>query len=175
VVNAIEVDPSRSQVARQKGLHVISGSIEDQGTWEQLGCGYDVIIFADVLEHLRHPEKMLVECHSHLNVGGSVLVSLPNIAHFTARIRLALGRFEYNEEGGILDSTHLRFYTVTSAIRMFAGCGFSVEDVYYRYRFTTKESIDARLHWVGTRLAGIWPNLFAYQSQFRLRLIKVRE
>ena len=78
---------------------------------------YDAIIFADVLEHLPWPEQALKKYLPLLKRGGSVIVSLPNVGLWSVRLSLLLGRFEY-EDTGVLDRTHLRFFTRRSAIAL---------------------------------------------------------
>lgn len=71
---------------------------------------YDVIVCADVLEHLRQPERVLAQCRSLLKDGGRVLISVPNAAYAGLIGELSQGEFLYREEG-LLDRTHLRFFT----------------------------------------------------------------
>ncbi len=71
---------------------------------------FDTIIFADVLEHLSNPVEVLRKVSKVLNPGGSVVISLPNVAHASVRLSLMQGRFDYRDEG-LLDRTHLHFYT----------------------------------------------------------------
>ena len=86
---------------------------------------FDVVLLLDVLEHLRDPERILRRARRALT-GGRVIVSLPNVANVTVRLTLLFGRFEYTERG-ILDRTHLRFFTRRSALRMLRDAGFTVE------------------------------------------------
>lgn len=74
---------------------------------------YDYIIFADVLEHLRYPIDILIKANELLKYEGSIFVSLPNISHNSIIINLINGRFDYKDLG-ILDKTHLRFFTYES-------------------------------------------------------------
>ena len=86
---------------------------------------FDVILCADVLEHLQKPENLLSECRNLLAPGGTVLVSIPNFGHWYPRFRVLLGLFDYDAKG-ILDRTHLRFYTKRSFERMAASCGYTL-------------------------------------------------
>lgn len=83
---------------------------------------FDYIVFADILEHLRDPALVLRRSLPSLRRGGKVLVSVPNIANFVIRLSLLFGRFDYAERG-ILDKTHLRFFTLSSLLRMMAEAG----------------------------------------------------
>lgn len=89
---------------------------------------FDVILCADVLEHLQYPENLLSECHKMLAHGGTVLVSIPNFGHWYPRFRVFFGLFDYDTKG-ILDRTHLRFYTKGSFERMAASCGYTLSRV----------------------------------------------
>jgi 2-polyprenyl-3-methyl-5-hydroxy-6-metoxy-1,4-benzoquinol methylase len=71
---------------------------------------FDFVIYADVLEHIANPEKILIETHRVMAPGSKVIVSVPNIAHFSIRLLLLFGKWNYTQRG-ILDNTHLRFFT----------------------------------------------------------------
>lgn len=86
---------------------------------------YDVVLLADVLEHLRAPEKLLARLRPRLAKGGFLLVSVPNVANWRTRWHLARGRWEYTETG-ILDRTHLRFYTQRTARELLRGAGYEI-------------------------------------------------
>ena len=92
------------------------------GTWD---APFDVVVCADVLEHLPRPEELLARIRAWLAPGGHLFVSLPNVANVTVRAGLLLGRFPYAEKG-ILDRTHLRFYTRKSARQLLEEAGFRV-------------------------------------------------
>ena len=93
------------------------------------GCsparGPDIIICADVLEHLRDPWTVLAWLRTLLAPGGRAVISVPNIAHWTARRALLRGRFDYADHG-LLDRTHLRFFTRASAAELARRAGFAV-------------------------------------------------
>lgn len=90
---------------------------------------YDVVIVADVLEHLRSPEKVLLDVRELLKPSGRCLLSVPNIAHAAVIGNLLRGRFEYTEEG-LLDATHLHFFTRESISTLAVACGFEIETVH---------------------------------------------
>ncbi|MBA4065549.1 MAG: glycosyltransferase/methyltransferase [Isosphaera sp.] len=89
------------------------------------GREFDLIMLQDVLEHLRAPEQLLRDCLPLLKPHGRVAVSVPNVANVTVRLALLFGRFEYTPRG-ILDRTHLRFFTRKSARRLLEECGYEV-------------------------------------------------
>lgn len=86
---------------------------------------YDCIIFADILEHLVNPWGVLNKFASVLTQNGCIIVSLPNVAHPFVTNNLQRGIFRY-EPAGLLDITHLRFFTKTSIFQMFYGAGLKV-------------------------------------------------
>jgi len=89
------------------------------------GRKFDKILLMDLLEHVPRPEHLLSECRQFLKPGGGVLISLPNVANVTVRMSLLLGRFEYAGRG-ILDKTHLRFFTRKSARGLIRDSGYEV-------------------------------------------------
>ena len=86
---------------------------------------YDVVIFADVLEHLRDPLLALAKVAGHLGKDGYVLASIPSITHAAVVMEMARGRFEYRRFG-LLDDTHIRFFDRRSVFRLFEEAGFSI-------------------------------------------------
>lgn len=84
--------------------------VADAEALPPLGGPYDAILCGDVLEHLRDPARVLRAAGRELEAGGRVIVSVPNVAHLWTRLSLLAGRFEYADRG-ILDRTHLRFFT----------------------------------------------------------------
>ncbi len=89
---------------------------------------FDVIVFGDVLEHIPYPDHVLLRIRSYLNIGGIVVASVPNVAHLGIRAMLAEGRWDYSDLG-ILDETHLRFFTRESLIYMFSNCSYALKDI----------------------------------------------
>ena len=78
---------------------------------------YDYIIFADVLEHLVNPDEVIYKLTSKLKPNGKMIISIPNVAHIDIIIGLLNGNFNYSKEG-LLDDTHLRFFTASSFSQM---------------------------------------------------------
>jgi SAM-dependent methyltransferase len=154
----------------------VPGDLED-GVPTEAGDGYDVVVLADVLEHVRRPEVLLREACSRVAPGGWVVASVPNAVHWYPRVRMLLGRFDYDRRG-ILDSGHLRFFTRRSFERLARRCGCSVVtvqavglplEVLDRGGTTVSQRWPLRLAAaVDSRAARAWPNLFAYQYVFRL-------
>jgi len=90
---------------------------------------FDVICFNDVLEHMPNPEDALEGLKPYLSERGKVIASIPNILHFPVIKELVVEQdFRYREYG-VLDNTHLRFFTRKSMLRMFESCGYTVERI----------------------------------------------
>jgi SAM-dependent methyltransferase len=91
----------------------------------RLEGAFDVIVYGDVLEHLVDPLDVLVELNEYLAPGGRVVISMPNVAHLWIRLSLLFGRFQYADRG-LLDRTHLRFFTERSVRELVADAGLGV-------------------------------------------------
>jgi 2-polyprenyl-3-methyl-5-hydroxy-6-metoxy-1,4-benzoquinol methylase len=89
---------------------------------------YDYIVVADVLEHLTNPDQLLSELKKLIKPQGTIIFSVPNITHISVALDLLLGRFEYTENG-LLDETHLRFYTRQSLLRKLESFGLHVWEI----------------------------------------------
>ncbi len=89
------------------------------------GKRFDRVLLLDILEHLRRPEDLLTECQDVLRRDGQLIVSLPNIANITVRAMLLFGRFNYTERG-LLDRTHLRFFTRKTARLLLEENGYRI-------------------------------------------------
>jgi 2-polyprenyl-3-methyl-5-hydroxy-6-metoxy-1,4-benzoquinol methylase len=148
-VEGLEIDPAAAGRAVEKLDRVYTGNIEDEELLARLDGPYDCVIFADVLEHIAAPERALEKVKRLLKRDtGVVVASLPNVANFRVRIGLLFGRFEYTEIG-ILDRTHLRFFTKKTARELFTGAGFNVLDV------------KPAATYIPGALLRLWPEFFA--------------
>lgn len=90
---------------------------------------FDVIVFADILEHLLFPDKVLQYFKKMLKSEGKVIISLPNVALWRVRLQLLFGKFDYTEYG-VLDNTHLHLYTFKSAKKMVESSGLKVTKIF---------------------------------------------
>ncbi|MBT2364576.1 methyltransferase domain-containing protein [Streptomyces sp. ISL-10] len=97
----------------------------EEGLPEGIGDRYDYVVAADVVEHLSRPERILTQLPAILRPDGRVLLSVPNFGHWYSRLRVALGIFDYDRRG-ILDETHLRFFSRASLRRTVRSAGFDV-------------------------------------------------
>src|SRR6478672_6473355 len=125
-VVAIERDARAVEMLRSL-CTVIEGDIE-QLTMEHYlkGMTFDVILAGDFLEHLQDPVQVLQELRPFLDPNGFVVSSIPNVTHGSVRMELLQGKFEYRDTG-LLDRTHLRFFTLQSIRGMFSEAGYEVE------------------------------------------------
>jgi 2-polyprenyl-3-methyl-5-hydroxy-6-metoxy-1,4-benzoquinol methylase len=124
-----EANPATAEVARSKMSRVEIGDVETTNLVELFGPGsFEVIVFGDVLEHLRDPLPVLRQARPLLVPGGSVLISTPNVAHGDVRLALLGGRFRYTKVG-ILDDTHTRFFTRDSLVQFLHDAGFVLVDL----------------------------------------------
>lgn len=121
-VSGVELDAA---AARVRGLDVVEGSVDDPAVRDALPRGLDAVVCADVLEHLARPEETLAFLAGLLRPGGVAVVSLPNAAHWTMRRALLRGRFP-QEDFGLFDRTHLRWFTRASAHALLRDAGLGV-------------------------------------------------
>jgi SAM-dependent methyltransferase len=94
----------------------------EEGLPDDVGTGYDLVVLSHVLEHLRHPERLLGAVKRLLQPEGVVLVALPNALFYPIRLRVLVGRCDY-ERDGILDETHLHFYSLASGAALLERSG----------------------------------------------------
>src|SRR5262245_2389603 len=125
-VTALERDPTQAAHARHKCDEVVVADLEEGAAL--IGGPFDAIVYGDVLEHLSDPLPALVALNQNLAAGGVVIVSVPNVAHLWVRLQLLAGRFDYADRG-ILDRTHLRFFTRRTFQTLLAQAGLDVEQL----------------------------------------------
>lgn len=128
-VSGFEVNPDAAAVARGHYAQVEVGDLEAVDLAAVFdGQQFDVIVFADVLEHLRDPLPVLRRVRSLVAPGGSVVISVPNVAHGDVRLALLQGRFRYTKVG-LLDDTHTRFFTRESLAEFVRDAGFTLVEL----------------------------------------------
>lgn len=143
--------------------------IADLERVKQLPHNVSAIVLADVIEHLRNPAQALGLVREALAEDGHAFISVPNIANITVRLGLLFGVFEYRDRG-ILDHTHLRFYTVRTIRREIENAGFRIEEIRgssVPIRLISGRWMPELLLRIGERvltwLTHLWRGLFAYQ------------
>lgn len=119
VVYGIERDIEAAKVAKKTYKKVFN---TDLNQLEEInstlkGHSFNAIVCLDVLEHILYPLEALNLLLEHLNKGGILIVSLPNVAHWKIRLKLLFGSFNYTDSG-ILDKTHLHLYTKSSGRKL---------------------------------------------------------
>jgi methionine biosynthesis protein MetW len=155
-VVGIELDEKSANIAQEHCVELVRGDVESIELKDYYSNFFDFIIFADVLEHLRDPDDVLKRFVKYLKDDGYIIVSLPNIANWRIRLKLLSGNFNY-ETHGILDESHLRFFTektvkdlITNSKLEISKFDVAVGDVDFFAKFLYSVAI-------------YWPNLFAYQ------------
>jgi len=124
VASSVEIDPECAEQLRAICLRVVCADLEADDWVDALADEkYDVVVMADVLEHLRDPWQCLRRLKPLLRPEGRIIISMPNVAHHSIVASLLSGRFPYQERG-LLDITHLRFFGRTDLEEMLLECGF---------------------------------------------------
>jgi methionine biosynthesis protein MetW len=162
-VTGVEVDPAAAQRARSQCREVLVLDLNSAQWVESFGDRmFDVVLLADVLEHLVDPWRALREIAGLLDKAGTVVISLPNLVHFLTRAKIALGQFNYTPTG-ILDHTHLRFFTIKTARALIESSGYRIT------RFHPAIGggrLSDRIRSALQFCANFAPGLFAYQMLF---------
>lgn len=123
----IELDVEAARVASGGLSEVLVGDVQEISL-DGLEGRFDALIISEVLEHLTDPWTTVSRLASCVKTGGQLLASSPNIAHWNIILNLVLGRFRYRE-AGIMDQTHLRWFTPESYVALFEAAGFEIETV----------------------------------------------
>lgn len=145
-VIGIEIDKEAGEIAKQYCESMIVGNVEELNLDEYIEpSSIDVIVLGDILEHLRRPEILLKKMNRYLIPNGYLVVSLPNICHGDILLNLLNGSFCYTSVG-LLDETHIHFFTRKSIFSIFSNCGYNIDD--FRTMITpigaTEQKVDLR-------------------------------
>jgi 2-polyprenyl-3-methyl-5-hydroxy-6-metoxy-1,4-benzoquinol methylase len=128
-VTGIEANPGAAAKAELRCQRVICGDVETLDFTKELdGERFDVVLFANVLEHLKDPWAVLLKIRDFIDPDGYVVASIPNIGHAAVALELLAGRFAYRPFG-LLGKTHLRFFNRRSIYEMFESTGYSIEEI----------------------------------------------
>ncbi len=166
-MTGVEVDPVAAERASAICDRVIIADLDDRNWDSQIQGRFEVVLMGDVLEHLVRPEILLRSVARMLTPDGFVVVSLPNVVHWTVRLKMLLGRFDY-QPVGLLDATHLRFFSLRSARALLEDSGYVV--LAFHPVIGGRLSTRFRAGW--QMLARLAPNLFGYQFLFRARPLR---
>lgn len=123
-VTGVTVSPRELEMASDSCEAVHLGDL-NSGIPREAGRPFDLIIFSHVLEHLLLPDVALRDAHRLLSPDGHIIVALPNVLYWRLRIKFLFGEFKY-EPTGIMDETHVRFYTFDSGIELLRSNGFEI-------------------------------------------------
>lgn len=171
-VTGIESDPNQAELAQRYCGKVFVGDIEELDL-PLTPSSFDVLLMADVLEHLKDPLKTLSKLSQFLAEDGFILVSLPNVAYFYIRLKLLIGQFDYQERG-IMDKSHLGFFTLKTAKRLVVDAGFAIQSIYVTVpnvpiSFGSNKSFNI-IYKLAYWLARLWRTMFAFQFIIKARL-----
>ena len=126
-VTCIEGSPELAALGKDKCQEMIVADLDKP--LPPLNGQFDVIVYGDILEHLRNPMEVFTGFNRCLRPEGQVIVSVPNVAHLWVRLNLLVfGRFQYANRG-ILDRTHLRFFTLSSFRRFLSEAGLECDRI----------------------------------------------
>lgn len=145
----------------------IFGNIEEVD-FPEFDNQFDLILLPDVLEHLNDPTKVLAKVHKYLKPGGEIIVSMPNIRHYSAIVKIFFkGDFRY-EESGIFDYTHMRFYCRKNIKELLENSGFKTllqESAIKNYKGKSMAKV------INILTFGIFEEFFSYQYFFKSQKI----
>lgn len=138
-VTVVENDPGALNCLEALGVEVIAGDLESVAWIDRLeGRRFDAILACDVLEHLRNPDQVLNALAKLMLPMGQLIISVPNVAYAGIVAGLTLGMFDYTEKG-LLDRTHLRFFTRRGMEKMLLECGWAPR-IWDSYRLPVEHS-----------------------------------
>jgi cyclopropane fatty-acyl-phospholipid synthase-like methyltransferase len=169
-VVGIELSTSAAEQAKERYEKVVVGDISKESLWQEIDGPFDRIVMADVLEHLPYPEQVLKKSLDWLSSDGKLIVSMPNIAHWTCRWNLLRGRWNY-ESRGIMDDTHLRFFTRSTLCKLIEECGYRVDEMDYMFhrpapgdRYAAKlRLLPVKHRTLDAAIVRMFPKSYAYQ------------
>jgi SAM-dependent methyltransferase len=124
----IELDETDAAIAATRGIEMFTGNAEVDPLPFELPDGIDCLVYGDVLEHLSDPWALLRRQTEALRAGGTAVVCMPNVEHWSVALRLLNGSFDY-QDAGILDRTHLRWFTPRTMGDALTQAGLELSDV----------------------------------------------
>lgn len=159
VVVGLELDEAAAEQARRWCEEVMVGDVERMELPFERDS-FDVVLCADVIEHLRDPEAFLARVRPLIRPGGRLVLSTPNVANWAIRLSLLFGRFRYTERG-ILDRTHTHLFTRKTLVECLERAGYQLEvlDFTVPVPLIGAPPVERVAHAVGR----LRPSLFAYQ------------
>ena len=157
-VDGHELDPVAAAAARKVCGTVYEGDLQAFDP-SDIPDDYALVLFGDTLEHIGRPEDVLARLRPHIRPGGHLIVSVPNVANWAVRLQLLVGRFRYTDRG-ILDRTHVRWFTRATLAELVESAGFEIESMMAAVPVpgVTSERFGRITH----RLGNLLPGLMAY-------------
>jgi methionine biosynthesis protein MetW len=147
-VLGVECDTEMAKLAATRCDILMQGKIDDKAFQNKIDAvvkekgQFDIVFMSQVIEHIAFPNEVLVKIKDWLTDNGSLVISLPNVAHWRSRLRLLFGVWEY-EKYGLFDNTHLRFFTIPGFRRDLENAGYKVVDEGYSMPILTPKVIRA--------------------------------
>lgn len=171
----VEIDSNYADLAKRYCNNVVVLNIEDSDSnfWES-NADRDCWIFGDTLEHLQNPWFILQKIHDILPDGGSIVACIPNAQHWSLQAKLSIGDFRY-ESSGLMDRTHLRWFTRQTIVELFDQAGFVIEEGLPRIFNEPQRETFLPIIGEMAKLAGANPELAIQDSlplQYVVRAIK---
>lgn len=161
-VFGVEKDPQAAWQAQRYCDYVFTEDLDHPQSLDALQFEkFDVITLVDVLEHLRYPQQLLERLKPFMMDESVILLSVPNVAHTSVRLELLTGDFRY-EEAGILDDTHLKFFTLNSLKALIERSGFMINEIDYTWHDLPDSVIARYLRQVGVETT---PRVLEYFHQ----------
>lgn len=149
----VEIVKARVENAKKYCKEIIVGDVEDSELLNRISNKFDVILYSEVLEHTKNPLQVLKNQKGFLKKDGFVIVLLPNVAYWKNRLSLLFGNWRYTQQG-ILDKTHLRFFTLKTTKDLIRDAGYliiNVKVLYHKKVF---------YNFIKSLLVKIFPGLF---------------
>lgn len=164
-VVGIERDEVEARLAQQRCDKLLLADVEKLEDIPFQAGYFDIIVFADILEHLLNPEAVLQRFKKYLPDSGYVFVSVPNIANWSIRLKLLAGKWNYKETG-LLDKTHIRFFTLKTVKEMIQRCGYTIT---YLGCTSGLGYVDWRI--ISRNPANLWKGLLGYQFMIKAKKV----
>jgi len=179
VRKGIEPNPAWAELAKPYYEYLSICAIEEAD--DEFIQGADGVIIADVLEHLSEPEITLMRVANLQRPDCLIMISVPNVANIWIRLNLLFGKFEYSDRG-ILDRTHLRFFTRASLIRLLNQSNLDIIEfrstpipLAILYSFFITNPFGRFIHKVLAKCTHLFPSLLGYQFVVLVRRMEIRE
>jgi hypothetical protein len=170
VIRGIEPVKEWAELSREYYKEISQREL--QQTDDSFLRGHNIVICADVLEHMPDPEKQLKRLVSLQSSGTMFLISVPNIANLWIRLSLLMGNFNYTERG-ILDKTHLRFFTWRTGSQLVSSSGLKIKAIISTsiplnllHPFFSEAFLGRKIHQLLAILTKLLPRLLGYQYIF---------